>query len=408
MSRPEALQVALLERQWARAVTTVASSPAATGEDDEEFAARLQDVLEDVTQVQSRADACPGRWARPGGPADRRVLDHVCLMALAGVSTEVDLDIRSVALATGIGRETARTALRRLTIDSWLSQISPSVGPLAATWGLNRGPSGQGNGPVQGPEDVQEPLVINPHPPLSTGALDMPRSHVVPPPGGGWDPPDNPPRSATQLLSDRAAWSARLSYRLSAQVHDVFVGTARGLGHHAASVFAALEAGGDAEGGWMSHSDLAARTGRRSEKLVGLLRLLAAHRLARTGPALPGQVGPAWCAGSRRHRASAARSRGVDGVLAARARAVAVDRAVWAWWLAELDWMHTPARQRPERARRGRRAGPGQLALPLPGAVTARHRYGPYPRHPGRGGASGRADHTAARDAVQSARAAAA
>lgn len=403
--RPADLSLRVLQRQWARAVTTVVNSPVGDGDGaDEEFGVRLQAVLETVPQLQARADACPSRWSRPGGPADRRVLDHACLMALAGVCAGVDLDIRSVALATGLGRETARTALHRLAIDGWLSQISPAVGPLAATWALGPAAAVEGIDAGQTPADPADPVIEKSESGLSTDGLYLPRSHVVPPPGRGLGDPPGPAPTPGQLVSARAAWSARLQHRLLAQAHDCFIGTTQGLGHHAGAVFAALETVGEAAGGWASVEDLGERTGRSAAELTALLRLLAAHRLARCRPDGPGRTGPTWCAGSRRHRTTAARTLGIDGVLAERVRAVAVDRQTWAWWLAELAWMHTPARSRPERARAGRtrRPGPGQQTLPLPGAISARHRHGAYPRHPGRGGASGRADHAAARAVLQS------
>ena len=73
----------------------------------------------------ARADACPGRWARPGGAADRRVLDQACAVALAAVATQVALDIRSTAMATGVSRETSRYALVRLASDGWLTLAAP-------------------------------------------------------------------------------------------------------------------------------------------------------------------------------------------------------------------------------------------------------------------------------------------
>jgi hypothetical protein len=329
------------------------------------------------------------------------------LMALAGVCAGVDLDIRSVALATGIGRETARTSLHRLALDGWLSQISPAAGPLAASWALSPPTPEQG---IDAGHQLASPagvVIENPESGLSTSRLDIPRSHVVPPPARVAPPHPSPPQLLHSLTSRRAAWSCRLQHRLSAQAHDCFIGTAQGLGHHAGAVFAALETAGDAADGWVSQEHLSERTGRSEGDLTVLLRLLASHRLVRSGPSRPGSSGPTWCAGSRKHRTTAARTLRVEGILAERSRRVAVDRQAWAWWLAELAWMQTPARSRPEGTRAGRTgrtrlAGPGQQTLPLPGATTARHRLGPYPRHRGRGGASGRADHAGARAALES------
>ena len=413
--RPERAQhqrLPLLYRQWERAVLTVANSPVGGGDGaDERFEGRLRAVLEVVTRLQARADGCPRRWSRPGGPADRRALDYACLLALAGVSAEVDLDIRSVALGTGLGRETARTALSRLALEAWISLNTPSSGPLAASWVLGgvieqEKPEEAGHRPVPAEE---KPMIKNSEPGFYTGVEYQTRSHVVPPPAAGVPPALH----SAQLLSLRAAWSARLQYRLSAQTHDCFIGTGHGLGHHAAAVFAALEIAGDAAGGWASLENLVEQTGRTAVELGRRLSVLAAHRLARSKAPRAAAIGARWRAGSRRHRIGAARTLGIEGTLAVRTRVVTEDREVWAWWLAELDWMHTPARARPEWKRRRvggmrtRQAGPGQQVLPLPGAITARHRYGAYPRHPGRGGASGRADHATARANLRARRVAA-
>jgi hypothetical protein len=391
IARPAIEQRQWLARQWAKAVAFVAASPDGEGDGaDNGYPARLQVVLEAVTHAQARADACPRRWSRPGGPADRRALDHACLTALAGVRAEIDLDIRSLALSTGIGRETARTALARLALDGWLHQVTAAAGPLAASWALPTPttPEVAASGP--------ESLIQNPDPQLSTMDLSIPRSHVVPPPA----PSDSPP-PLTQLLTLRAAWVSRLQHRVSLQAHDVFVGTREGLGHHAGSLYASLETAG----GEMTLQELSQRTGRSAYELTRLLTKLSVHRLARPGPARGGK-GPLWRAGSPRHRTTAARVLGVLGVLAERARRAAVERQLWSWWLAELEWMQTPARARPDKTRhpragRTRQPGPGQLVLPVPTAITARHRFGPYPRHRGRGGASGRADHAAARALLQ-------
>ena len=368
---------AVLTRQWAQAVSYVAACGSdETGGQDPGFTTRLGGVLADVTAVQARADACPGRWARPGGPADRRVLDHACVIALTAVRPVLDLDIRSLAVATGIGRETARTALHRLAADGWLAPAATSTGPHAASWSL---PSAT---PAASPAADHENTPAG----SSTGDGSPPRSHVVPPPGRDYVPAATPPLppSPAGLDAARSAWSHRLRHRLGAQCHDVFTGGPGGLGHHQGALYGALETSGP-----VTADELALRTGRSPLAVGRALRELHAYRLARPGPG-----GRSWTAGSRRHRVTAAKTAGVHGVLSARARRVGIERAVWEWWLAELDWMHTPARQRPRRYRRRRRPGPGQLVLPLP-VTSVRQRRGAYPRD-----VTGRGDHRQALVAV--------
>jgi hypothetical protein len=78
-----------------------------------------------------------------------------------------------------------------------------------------------------------------------------------------------------------------------------------------------------------------------------------------------------------------ARRIGATGVRERRHRAYAIERTAYAWWLAELEWMHTPG-PRP-------RAVPGQARLILAGAPNHANRDR-YPRDH-----RGRANHRAAR-----------
>ncbi|MDF0531662.1 hypothetical protein P0W76_17190, partial [Tsukamurella sp. 8J] len=91
---------------------------------------------------------------------------------------------------------------------------------------------------------------------------------------------------------------------------------------------------------------------------------------------------------------------GTAGILDARAAQYALERALWAWWLAELEAMHTP------RSRSGgrdqRRPRPGQLLIDTP-STPAWASAPAYPRTYG-----GRGDHRAARRALADAAAEAA
>jgi len=191
---------AVLARQWDRAVRWVAAHPRASNCEDPTFEPRAAALAAQVDATQARADAAAGRWAGPGGPADRRVLDALCLLSLQAVSAVVEADIRRLGLICGIGRETARTALLRLARDGWITRHAPAEGPRAASWILNEG--------------------------LST-VIDKPgRSQADPrPPGAG--------------PAERNRWLTLLRLRLGAAAHDVFT-PAGGLGHVTGQLYATL------------------------------------------------------------------------------------------------------------------------------------------------------------------------
>jgi len=312
----------VLSRQWDRAVRWVAAHPRAAAEQDPTFEPRAAALAAVVDAVQARADAAAGRWAGPGGPADRRVLDAICVLSLQAMSGPVEADIRRLGLLCGIGRETARTALIRLSTGGWLARLCPADGPRAAVWILSQG--------------------------LST-ATDVPgRSQADPrPPGAG--------------SAERNRWIVLLRTRLSAAAHDVFT-PAGGLGHATGQLYATLTAKP------VSIGQLAHRLGSTADETGYRLGLLRAVRLARRTPA-------GWCVvrGDRRDRA--ALHLGVAGRLADRARRYALEREAWVWWGEELAWMHAP-----RRAPASRRSGLGQLTVVDPaGTPPAR------PPHPRRG-----------------------
>ena len=328
----------LLARQWDRAVAFAAATRPLTG-GDPAFEARAAAAVTAVAAVQGRADASPGRWARDGGPSDRRVLDAACSQLLAAVRLDVELDIRRLGELCGVSRETARRALHRLTADGWLRLVEPAAGVRAARWGL-----------------------VTPAAVPSTGDVTSGVSQADPRPEGAG--------------SACAAWRHVLARRLTDLAHDVFTPTP-GLGHHAARVYAQLT----------SHPqhrrELVTTLGYATTRLDRYLDRLADAGLARLVP------GMAW----RRRRADRdrlARDLGTDGVLDDRRRRHRIEREAWAWWLDELAWMHLPHATK----RRRRDPAPGQGVLELAG-LTARQRHGPHPRRP-----NGRADYAAARAAL--------
>jgi len=313
---------AVLARQWDRAVRWVAAHPRASNLEDPTFEPRAAALAAVVEQAQTRADAAPGRWAGPGGPADRRVLDALCVLVLHAVSPVVEADIRRLGLVCGIGRETARTALLRLARDGWVTRHSPADGPRAASWILNGA--------------------------LST-VIDVPgRSQADPrPPGAG--------------TAERNRWLTLLRARLAAVAHDVLT-PAGGLGHATGQLYAALTTQP------APTSRLAHQLGTTTEDTGIRLGALRAARLAR-------RTCKGWSVVRADRRDAAALRLGVAGRLADRARRYALEREAFAWWTGELTWM-----QAPRRTAASRRPGLGQLVVLNPvGTPPA------WPAHPRRG-----------------------
>jgi len=335
---------AVLARHWDRAVTWSATHPRAVREQDPTFAPRCAQVVEVVEDVQARADAAPGRWATAGGPGHRRVLDALCLLSLHAVSGTVEADVRRLALMCGIGRETARTALLRLAEHGWITHTDHARGPHGARWAL-----------------------VPPTAPSSTDAGESSRSQAV----------TRPRRDGGAL--DRDFWLGSLRRRLHDVRHDVFTYGSGGLGHHAGQVYGALSGDPRPTGA------LAGSTGHAGSDLEHHLERLSDAGLARCGP-----TGWTRAPGSSvvpDPRGAAAARAGVTGRLDARVAGYRLERDLWAWWTAELEWMR--AARRPAATRRASSAQlPLAIAAPLP-------QYGAHPRRP-----DGRADYRASRRAM--------
>ena len=351
--RQPAEQTAVLTRQWNRAVDVVCANPRSvtdTAAADPTFLPRCAVVVAAVAVVQGRADACPGGWARPGGPADRRVLDVACELMLAAVATDIELDTRRLAMLSGIGRDTARVALHRLAADGWLTPSIPAAGVHGAHWAL--------------PTAVLAAVQRTPSE-LSTTETSHARSQGTP------SPLEDPSAA-------RTAWRSHLNHRISAVLHDAL--TATGLGHHTARVYQLLTTNP------VQVLDLATRTGYSRSRLSRLLDRLAVHRLARTDRTGRWQLlGRSHTSGTRLDRA--ARTLSVTGVLVERVDRYRTERQAWSWWIDELTWRGLSA------AQKRRAPGVGQTVLPLAGHDTlTRHHRGPHPRT-----SQGRADFAAAR-----------
>ena len=297
--------------------------------DDPTFEPRCATTAAAVAHTQRRADASPGRWAQPGGPADRRVLDVLCELVLAAVTVDIELDTRRLSHLTGIGRDTARVALLRLAGDGWITHTQAAQGIHAAHWALNTPPA-----------------------PLSTPNITNGRSQAA-----------TRPPSPTQL---RAAWRSHLRERTCSIAHDVF--TPAGLGHHTARVYQALGTTPT------SSTDLVTALGYSAGRARQYLEQLAAAGLAHHRTA-------GWSRPPTDRRDSTARTLGCAGILAARRHRHHIERQAWQWWLDELTW------RRASRAQQRRTPGHDQQALPLPGLLPSRHHRGAHPTRPG-----GRAD----------------
>lgn len=312
---------AILRRQWDKAVRYVATADRQIG-DDPTFDPRAGAIAAHVRAVQTRADAAAGRWTRGGGPADRRVLDVLCVLALQALCGAVEADTRRLALLAGIGRETARTALLRLSADGWIAPAQAAAGVHGAHW------------------------TIDPAALIHSG-IEEDRSQAD-------------PRAVGAGSADRSTLLASLTARLTAAAHDLFThGPA--LGHLAGNTYARTTTEPQ------QLDDLARATGATQAAAARTL-----DRLTTAGVLVRGRDG--WRRHERDRRDAAAARAGVDGRLDERAGRYSVERELWAWWQAEHAWMRAP--RRPDAKHR---PGRGQLSL-LPDDGT--HAYGPHPRRP--------------------------
>ncbi len=316
-SRADAERV--LRRQWDKAVRHVATTRRQVG-DDPTFDARADAIAALVRRIQRRADASPGRWTRGGGPADRRILDALCVLVLQSLQASVEADIRRLALLAGIGRETARTALLRLADDGWIIQAQAADGPHGAAWSID-----------------------------PTGAFHR---------DAGTSRSQADPRPAGAGAAERTSLLTTLTRRLDDCAHDLFT-VSPGMGHHAGNVYARTSTDPQDLDELSQATGADAATTRRT-----LDRLTSAGVLIQTRDG--------WRRRPTDYRRAAAAHLDVSGRLDDRARRYRIERELWAWWQAEEAWMRAPRRTAPSR-----RPGPGQFAL-LPELGT--NAYGAHPR----------------------------
>lgn len=336
----------MLARQWRRAVTWVATRSDSYTAEDSTFADRALHVATVVEAAQERADASPGRWKSAGdlspryfvrgGYSDRMVLDALCLLVVQSTKQSVEASTRHLSAMTGLGRESCRTALLRLTAEGWVCQTREADGVRAAFWRLTE---------------------------FSTVRENQDRSQVPPP----------PPRRAGPML--RSEWISKLSDRLNGLAHDVFAAPGS-LGRTAGRVFAHLTTGTPC-----NSQDVAERSGLRESLVRRALRRLRQNRIVTVRKDL-------WAARVHDGRELAAMRLRVHGFLERRRHAYEVERQAWVWWCYELSVWTTEKTRRPRRKR-----GALQLVLfHVAGAPPD------FPMHPRR--ANGLMDWKAARRAV--------
>ena len=283
---------AVLHRQWTRAVHTVAAlqRDPERGGDDPTFDARAERVTALVRVVQSRADATPGRWgASRAGLAHRRVLDALCLYHLQAVrADDVEADIRRLALACGLDRETARRALLALAADGWISRTRAAAGRHGAHWTID--PAGSIHTRLSRTLSQADPR------PAHTGAA-----------------------LRTLLLRE-------LDDRLQTGAHDAFT-PRQGLGLEAGNLYGRLSEP-------LSTAQTAQLMGWTATKTGTILGRLAAAGLVAVEDRC-------WQRTSPEHLDDVALQQGTAGHHRQRAARYELERAAWAWWQAELTALRT-------------------------------------------------------------------
>ncbi|MEV8136256.1 hypothetical protein [Microbacterium aurantiacum] len=343
VARTADARLRVLAHAWQRAVVYVATNPLNGAGDDVDYAQRAHAVVRAVERAQAKADAMPGLWAPRRGVSSRTtrgsfsvraVLDAVCLYMLRSARTVVEADVRRLSADTGYGRTTVHTALQLLTTprtdtdpdSAWLVRVEEAEGPHGARYRLSKR--------------------------FSTESHEDNRTQVLARPAAG------PP--TLQALAHA------LETALAPLAHDTFAAP-RSLGRAAGIIYRHLSP--DAV---VSLSTIARRTALDPARLRALLERLHSHRLIV-------RSGEGWMrsAATQLDRASALLD--VDGYLERRRSRYDEERARWAWWSAELQWM-----RKRDKKRRGRRSA-GSVAL---FQQNDRPDFVRYPRGP-----DGRGDH---------------
>lgn len=125
----------MLAADWARAVAHAKDNPAQGA--DPTFDTRAWNHTQTLRGVLAAMASRPGRWERGGGAADRRVLTALVLLSSQAITDTIQADIRRLALLTGMGRETCRTALIRLADDGWITSQGRDGETSPNRWKIN-------------------------------------------------------------------------------------------------------------------------------------------------------------------------------------------------------------------------------------------------------------------------------
>lgn len=322
-----------LERKWRYALAFVALSPVVTGDDDD-FEDRAAEVTDRVLAAQATADATPGRW-QGAGYKDRLVLDALCAAMLAAARHDIEMDVRRLALTTGYGRTQTALALHSLARDGWVERTSAADGVHGSRFALG--------------------------PRFSTSDTDVNRTQVM-------TPPANP------LQREREAALRLLELRLE-RASDPLFSAPRALGRTAGRVAAALQ-------------ETITQTVTEIAHAAGLPLPSARHGLRQLhGHGLTARLTTGWIPQLFEHTLRRCRSLfDVDDWAQQRVDRISVERYVWAWWSAELQWMRAKGKDK------RRRRHHSETAVPLLGTMGAITTFPRYPKTPKR-----RGDHVLAR-----------
>lgn len=296
---------ARLERQWAKALTYTAVQRPLPVEREPKDLTDLERLVDDADALQLLLHRHPGRWgASESAVSDRTVLTALAYLTLHTGKRVVAAAVRDLALITGLGRQTAATALRRLSAAGYIARVVADEGLHAAQWALTIRSK-------TGPHD------------FSTAPRTV-RTQ-----------PLNNPRPPADLFNTRAILIDEFTTSLTEARHDLF--TRAGIGHLAGRAWSELRRHAS-----VTPASLGKLLGVTPRHATTVLSRLRTARLLIKHP-------DGWARARRDLRDHAARTRGVDGYLADRADRYDVERQVWQWWQAELSVMHSTPRDRPRR-----------------------------------------------------------
>ncbi|WP_018185839.1 DeoR family transcriptional regulator [Microbacterium sp. 77mftsu3.1] len=299
VKRTPASTAKVLRNIWNYAVRFVATHPLNATGDDPEYRERIADVTTVVQQALAAADAVPGLWAarnpRVGGTRSQRaVLDALCLYMLQSSRHIVEADVRRLSADTGYGRTTVSDALRALC-GTWITRVAEAEGVHAARYALAErfSPGEEGTSRTQARMRAEHKPTL----PLQQNLIH------------------------------------EIGTRLELLRHDVFTAP-HSLGRTSGLIFQHLP-----EDGTLSTAELMKETGIDADLLRRRLRRLHASGLIE-------RIRGGWRRYSPGTRDLIAKRLGVDGYLEERRKRYELERAVWAWWQAEVVWMERRFKKR--------------------------------------------------------------